>query len=268
LFPISDATAHHRSTPVVNITLIALNTLVFLYELLIGGLGLLGGGGSLNIFVFFYTWGFVPAELTTGEPLTSLQIGFGTLADIETPVPTWATIFSSMFMHGSLLHFGGNMAFLWVFGDNIEGRFGHLKYLIFYLVVGVAATLSHWLIDPQSQTPLVGASGAISGVLGAYLLLYPYNRIRVLVIFFLITAVQIPAMYMLGLWFLLQVLQGLGSLVVSDQVSVAFFAHIGGFVAGAAIVAVFKLLTRQPIWPPRPYFPSSRTRYWRGRPLD
>jgi membrane associated rhomboid family serine protease len=105
-------------------------------------------------------------------------------------------------------------------------------------------------------------------VLGAYLLLYPYNRIRVLVIFFLITAVQIPAMYMLGLWFLLQVLQGLGSLGVSDQVSVAFFAHIGGFVAGAAIVAVFKLLTGQPIWPPRPYFPSSRTRYWRGRPLD
>ena len=198
-----------------------------------------------------------------------MQIGFGTLADIETPVPAWATIFSSMFMHGSLLHFGGNMAFLWVFGDNIEGRFGHLKYLLFYLVVGVAATLSHWLINPLSETPLVGASGAISGVLGAYLLLYPYNRIRVLVIFFLITAVQDPAMYMLGLWFLLQVLQGLGSLGVSDQVSVAFFAHIGGFLAGAAMVAVFKVLTGKPIWPPRPYIPSSRPRrYWRGRPLD
>jgi membrane associated rhomboid family serine protease len=268
LFPISDSTAHHRSTPVVNITLIALNTLVFLYELLIGGLGMLGGGGNRDIFVFFHTWGFIPAEFTTGETFTSLRVGLGTLVDIETPVPTWATIFSSMFMHGGLLHFGGNMAFLWVFGDNIEGRFGHLKYLVFYLVVGVAATLSHWFINQQSQTPLVGASGAISGVLGAYLLLYPYNRIRVLVIFFLITAVQIPAMYMLGLWFLLQVLQGLGSLGVSDQVSVAFFAHIGGFVAGAAIVAVFKLLTGQPIWPPRPYFPSSRTRYWRGRPLD
>lgn len=252
----------------INITFIVLNTLVFLYELLIGGLGLLGGGGGVGIFVFFHTWGFIPAELTRGEPFTSLRAGFGSLANIETPVPTWATIFSSMFIHGSLLHFAGNMAFLWVFGDNVEGRFGHLKYLVFYLIVGAAATLSHWFIEPASQTPLVGASGAISGVLGAYLLLYPYNRIRVLIIFFLITAVQVPAMYMLGLWFLLQVVQGLGSLGISDQVSVAFFAHIGGFIAGAAIVAVFKLVTGQPIWPPRSYLPPSGTRYWRGRPLD
>lgn len=267
MFPISDASARHRSTPVVNLTLIGLNTLVFLVELLIGGLGLLGGGGNLDSIVFFHTWGFIPAEFTSGEPFTDLGLGFGRALDIETPLPIWATIFTSMFIHGSLLHFAGNMAFLWVFGGNIEARFGRLKYLAFYLLVGAAATLSHWLVDQQSQTPLVGASGAISGVLGAYLLLFPYNRIRVLVIFLLITAVEIPAMYMLGFWFLLQVVQGLGSVGVSDQVSVAFFAHIGGFLAGAALVAVFRILTGQPVWPSRPGVRPS-TRYWRGRPLD
>jgi membrane associated rhomboid family serine protease len=253
---------------VVNITLLALNALVFLYELLIGGLGVLGGGSNVGLAVFFHTWGFIPAELTSGEPYINLRVGFGSVVNIETPVPTWATVFSAMFIHGGLLHFAGNMAFLWVFGAATEDRFGHFKYLLFYLLVGVAATLSHWASDPQSSTPLVGASGAISGVLGAYLLLFPYNRIRVLVIFFLITAVQIPAMYMLGFWFLLQVLEGVVSLGVSDQVNVAFFAHIGGFLAGAAVVAIYKKLTGQPIWPPRYRLPPGSTRYWRGRPLD
>ena len=266
MIPFSDADTHHRSYPVVNVTLIGLSTLVFLYELLIG-LGFFGGGNSPAITRFFFAWGFIPIELTRGEPFASLSTQFGRI-NIETPVPTWATIFSSMFMHGGLMHFAGNMMFLWVFGDNVEDRMGHLKYLLFYLIAGVVATLSHWLIDTGSQVPLIGASGAIAGVLGAYLMLYPYNRINVLVIFFLITALQLRAMWLLGLWFVWQMFQGLASFGISDQVSVAFFAHIGGFIFGALIVAIYKLLTNQPIWPPRHGFPSAPTQYWRGRPLD
>jgi len=269
LIPISDADTRRRTSPVINLLFIGLNTLIFLYEVLAGGLGILGGGSNPGIVSFFHTWGFIPAELTRGEPFTQLRLGFNLAADIETPVPTWATIFSSMFIHGGLLHFGGNMIFLWVFGNNLEDRIGHIKYLLFYLLTGVAATLTHWVIDPQSQTPLVGASGAISGVLGGYLLLYPYNRIRVLLILFIfITALQVPVMYLLGFWFLLQVLEGFGSLGVSDQVNVAFFAHIGGFLAGLVVIAVYKMLTGQSIWPPRRHFPPSGTKYWRGRPLD
>ena len=262
MIPFSDASARLRSTPVVNNALIGLNALVFLYEILIGGLRILTGGVNRETLMFFHTWGFIPADF-------HLRVALTPELAIQTTAVAWVSILSSMFIHGSLLHFVGNMAFLWVFGRNIEDRFGHLKYLVFYLLVGVAGTLTHWVIDPLSPVPLVGASGAISGVLGAYLLLYPYNRIRVLIIFFLITAVQIPAMYMLGFWFLLQLVQGLMSLGLSQQVNVAFFALIGGFLAGAAIVAVFKLLTGQPIWPPRQRSRSPGVRrYWRGRPLD
>ena len=117
-----------------------------------------------------------------------------------------------MFIHGGLLHFAGNMMFLWVFGDNIEDRLGHVKYLFFYLLAGVAAALSQLAVDPHSAAPMVGASGAVSGVMGAYLLLYPYNRVKALVVFYFITVVQLPAMYFLGFWFLLQVINGLGAL--------------------------------------------------------
>ncbi len=267
MIPFSDADTHHRSYPVVNVTLIGLSALVFLYELVISGFGVLGGGSSQQLSVFFCTWGFIPEELTRGEAFTSLGTGF-TSVSIETPAPTWATMFSSLFMHGGLMHFAGNMMFLWVFGDNIEDRMGHLKYLLFYLAAGVIATLSHWLIDPSSQVPLIGASGAIAGVLGAYLMLYPYNRIKVLVIFFFITALQLRAMWLLGLWFVWQLFQGMASFGIPDQVNVAFFAHIGGFVFGVAIVAIYKLLTNQPLWPPRHELPSAPTQYWRGRPLD
>ncbi len=163
-----------------------------------------------------------------------------------------------MFIHGGLLHFAGNMMFLWVFGDNIEDRLGHVKYLLFYLLAGVAATLSQLGVDPHSQVPLVGASGAISGVMGAYLLLYPYNRVKALVVFFFITVVQLPAMYFLGFWFLLQVINGLGALGLSAQVNVAFFAHIGGFLAGGVLAAGYLVLTGQRVWPPQ----RPRPDYW------
>lgn len=251
MIPFSDASVRRSTFPAVNALLIGLNTLVFLYELQLGGLGLLVGSSNLDISVFFFKWGFIPEELTRGEPFTRLRAGPFSEVNIESTIPTWATIFSSMFIHGGLMHFVGNMLFLWVFGDNIEDRLGHIKYLLFYLLTGAVATLGHLAISPQSQTPLVGASGAISGVMGAYLILYPFNRIKVLIIFVFITAVQLPAILFLGFWFLLQVFNGLGSLGMSEQVDVAFFAHGGGFLAGATLAVIYKLLAREPIWPSR-----------------
>ena len=277
MIPYSDSDIQHRSFPIVNVLLIGLSTLVFLYELQLGGLGLLRGGGDLDIVAFFFKWGFIPDELTSGQGCTHHLLGVGTvfscaevstgvreiglqnlpttvqaaIYNIESPVPTVGTIFSSMFIHGGFFHFAGNMMFLWVFGDNVEDWLGHYKYLVFYFLVGIAATLSQLAIDPHSLTPLIGASGAISGVMGAYMLLYPFNRINTLIIFYFITILRLPAVGLLGLWFVWQLVQGVGSLAISNQVSVAFFAHVGGFVAGAVLVAVFKLLTGQPLLPSR-----------------
>jgi membrane associated rhomboid family serine protease len=150
------------------------------------------------------------------------------------------------------MHFAGNMMFLWVFGDNIEDRLGHLKYLFFYLFTGVVATLAHFAIDPSSSTPLVGASGAISGVLGAYLVLYPFNRVKALVVLYIITVIELRAAILLGLWFVWQLFQGLISLGLSSQVNVAFFAHIGGFVAGSLILVAIKMAAREPLKPVNP----------------
>ena len=290
MFPFSDADVRHRSFPIVNVVLIALSALVFLYGLTLGGGAFLGGGGNLDITAFFFKFGFIPDELTRGvacthhfltivppgvdgfctalsvqlrdfelpdSPLIRLQGGF-VLQNIDSPLPTWTTIFSSMFIHGGLLHFAGNMMFLWVFGDNIEDRLGHVKYLLFYLLAGVAAALSQLAVDPHSATPMVGASGAVSGVMGAYLLLYPYNRVKALVVFYFITVVQLPAMYFLGFWFLLQVINGLGALGISSQVNVAFFAHIGGFLTGGVLAAGYLVLTGQRLWPTRRSPPGHR----------
>ena len=259
MIPFSDVDVRHQSTPIVNVLLIGINSLVFLYELQVGGFGVLRGATGLDINVFFLKWGFIPQELTSGQPYTRLALGFDSL-DIASPVPTVGTIFSSMFIHGGLMHFAGNVMFLWVFGNNIEDRLGHLKYLLFYLLTGVIATLSHLAIDPHSQTPLVGASGAISGVMGAYLLMYPYNHIKALVIFFFITVVQLQAVYFLGFWFLLQVLNALGTLGISEQVNVAFLAHVGGFLSGVVVMGAHKLLTGEPLWPSRRRPPWD---YWR-----
>jgi membrane associated rhomboid family serine protease len=269
LIPFSDSTSRGPGRPVVNIALICINALVFLYSIYIGGFGFLIGGSNAGIIDLFYTWGFIPLELSHGEAFRVLTPSFGSRIDVTTPVPTWATIFTAMFVHGGLLHFAGNMVYLWVFGDNVEARMGHFKYLAFYLLAGIIATLSHWFFFQISDTPLIGASGAISGVLGAYLMLFPYNRVKVVIIFFLITAANLPAMYVLGFYMLLQVFQLLSSIGVSDQVSVALWAHIGGFAAGVVVVAMYRLLTRQPLWPSRfRSLPSPPTQYWRGRPLD
>jgi len=171
--------------------------------------------------------------------------------------PSIADLFSSLFLHAGFLHLAGNMFFLWIYGDNVEHRVGRIAYALLYLLTGVVATLGFAVIDLTSQMPLVGASGAISGVLGAYLLLYPRVRVHTLIILpIYITTVAIPAWVMLGYWALLQLIGGLGSLTQLEQGGVAFFAHVGGFVAGLLLVRLFAsedVLRRRPTQP-APYY--------------
>ena len=269
MFPFSDASLHHRTFPYVNAGLIGISVLVFLYEMVLGGFGTLTGSGGLSLNIFFFKWGFIARELTSGQGFETLNTGFR-MVDIASPVPTVATIFTSMFIHGGFMHLAGNMMFLWVFGDNIEDRLGHVKYLVFYLVAGVAATLSQWAINTDSQVPLIGASGAISGVLGAYLMMYPNNKIKALIVFFFITVVEMRAVWLLGAWFVWQLIQGSLSLGLAGSVSVAFFAHIGGFVAGMGLAALYKLAIREPLMPGRGPSRGNPWDYWHqaGRPRD
>ena len=267
MFPFSDASVQHRTFPYVNAGLIGISVLVFLYEMTLGGVGILTGGGGLNLDIFFFKWGFIAQELTSGKSFEVLNTTFGRV-DIETPVPTVLTIFTSMFIHGGFMHLAGNMMFLWVFGDNIEDRLGHVKYLVFYLVAGVAATLSQWVISTDSQVPLIGASGAISGVLGAYLMIYPNNRVKALIIFYLITVVEMRAVWLLGGWFVWQLIQGSLSIGLSDTVSVAFFAHIGGFAAGVVLAGAYKLVLKEPLIPGRSRVQPWDRWYQAGRPKD
>jgi membrane associated rhomboid family serine protease len=202
---------------------------------------------------FTYKEAAVPCEVVTGQPLTATEIQTGQChrGDTEPPVfPTkhpWLAIFVSMFMHGSLLHLGGNMLFLWVFGNNIEDVEGHLKYLAFYLVAGVVATLTHVALQPSSTTPLVGASGAIAGVMGAYLVLFPRVRIRSLIFFLLIWIRDIEARWLLGFWFVTQ-------FFVNPNSGVAWAAHVGGFVFGVLVGLVLRAgRRRQEPQPPYAY---------------
>ncbi len=246
MFPLSDPDLIRRSKPVITYGLIIINAVVFLYELTLG---------SLENTVFFYRWGLIPAELAHGLDFTTLRLVSFETVDIQTTlfgmaIPAWGTVFSSMFIHGGFMHFIGNMVFLWVFGDDIEDKLGHVKYLLFYLVCGIAAAWTHVALDMDSQVPTVGASGAIAGVLGAYLLLYPYSRIRTLVVFFFITVIRLPAVVLLGFWFILQLFNGIGALTPGMQSGgVAYWAHVGGFVAGVLLIALYLKLRGEPIWP-------------------
>ncbi len=182
---------------------------------------------------FFFTYGLVPAKFFS--------------LDYQ-PFATF-TIFTSMFMHGGLGHLFGNMLYLWIFGDNIEYTLGHVRYLFFYLTVGMAAALAQTFFAPGSMVPMVGASGAISGVLGAYLLKFPTNRVSVLIFFFFfIEIIHVPAIVLLSLWFLFQLLNGYMSLVPGLQGGVAWFAHIGGFAAGFLLVKMFEPRKRWQVW--------------------
>ena len=208
-----------RTTPYITFTLIALNTFVFAYQLLLGDL----------IEEFILVFGLVPAAFS------------------------WLAVFTSMFLHGGLLHFGGNMLYLWIFGDNVEDRMGHARFLVFYLLCGVAAALAQTASSPDSLIPMVGASGAIAGVMGAYFVLYPRSRIVTLLPFFIFfPIIEVPAIFFLGIWFLMQFVNGLGSIAMTaDGGGVAFWAHVGGFVAGMALILVMRDRSR---------------RLWRGPP--
>ena len=224
MIPISDNNADRTRTPYVNYILIALNILVFIYY---------QGFGSNQAFTMSFST--IPQEILTGNDVV-YEGGIG-----RTPIPVHLTIFTAMFMHGGLAHLGGNMLYLWVFGDNLENRMGHIKYLGFYLLTGIIATLCHVFASQLMQRdlliPSLGASGAISGVLGGYLLLFPKNEVRVFVIALII---KVPAFITLGLWIGLQLFSGWGSLGGQEGGGgVAYAAHIGGFFAGILLVKFF-----------------------------
>jgi len=207
-------------TPVVNWTVMGLCILVFLWQV---------GLDPRESQEAIYAYGVIPAVLLEGARLPP-EIAL---------VPPEMTIFTSMFMHGGWLHLIGNMLYLWIFGDNVEDSMGHLRFIVFYLVCGTVAVFAQALPDTQSTIPMIGASGAISGVLGAYLLLYPHARVVVLIpLGFLSQIILLPAGIVLALWFGLQLLQS--ALTPKDVAGVAFGAHIGGFLAGMALVPLFK----------------------------
>tara|TARA_A100001037_G_scaffold207309_1_gene185682 strand:- start:13446 stop:14153 length:708 start_codon:yes stop_codon:yes gene_type:complete len=225
LLPVSDPDLIVRKTAYVNIAFVAICSIVFLYELLIGTMGK---------FVLFYQYGLLPSEIVTGNSLQILDTGIASYK-IETPFSDLITFITSMFLHGDFVHFASNMVYLWVFGDNIEDRFGHVGYVVFYITAGIFASVCHLLTDLASQNPTVGASGAIAGVLGAYFVFYPNSRINTLVFTFFITVIQIKALWLLGFWMLLQFFQ-----TAIGSSGVAYWAHIGGFIFGVLIAYLLK----------------------------
>lgn len=217
MFPLYD-TVRSRTFPLINLTLILANILAFLYELQLD---------SAALKEFIFTWGLIPARF---------------LSDPDT---TWTTFFSSMFLHGGWFHIINNMWVLLIFGDNVEAGMGKIRYLIFYLLSGVAAGLLQSYILPSSMVPMIGASGAVAGVLGAYLILFPRSRIASLVpILFIFTIVEIPAMLFLIFWFVSQLYSGLGAIQGGGESGIAWWAHIGGFIFGILVVSFFAVKRR------------------------
>ena len=207
MFPIGDDDSARRTAPLVTYAMIVVNVLFFFVEL--------SGGDP-----FIMRWAFVPSRF------------------IASPFGDVLTVFSSMFMHAGWLHLGGNMLYLWIFGDNVEDRFGHVKFLIFYLLCGIAATAAQMAISLGSNVPNLGASGAIAGVLGAYILMFPKGSVRVLQGS---RVIQVPALIVIGLWIVLQFFSGIGSVADAAQTGgVAYMAHIGGFVAGFLLTFAFR----------------------------
>ncbi len=229
MIPLRDANPTQR-TPIVTIGLIVACVVVFAFQL-----GEMARGGEDALGAFVTEWGIVPAELVAA-------LRAGAYASLEA-----ATLLTSQFLHGSLLHIGGNMLYLWIFGNNIEDRFGRLRFLAFYLVGGVVAGLTQVAIDPDSRIPTIGASGAIAAILGAYLVLFPRARVTTAIfLVFFFQLIEVPAVLVLAIWFILQLVDGIGSLTATSATSggVAFFAHIGGFVFGAAVALVVRALGR------------------------
>ncbi|PWT81744.1 MAG: rhomboid family intramembrane serine protease [Acidobacteria bacterium] len=251
VFPLFDDNSDRTTTPVVNYTIIAINILVFVF---------LQGLGTNQTFT--YAFSTVPLEILTGhdvvtptqvviQPVTGQRVVIPGLQ--PTPFTPYITLLTSMFMHGGIAHIAGNMLFLWIFGDNVEDRLGHLRYLVFYLLTGIIASLAHVFSTALFATdeaalliPSLGASGAISGVLGGYIVMFPRRRVTVL-LFRILT--EVPAWVAIGMWFAFQLISGLGMLGAgSAGGGVAYAAHIGGFIAGLVLVKVFTMGRT----PPRP----------------
>lgn len=207
MLPIGDDNSSRRTIPLVTYALIVLNVLFFVIEL--------GGGDA-----FIMKWAFVPSRF------------------LANPIGDFPTLFTSMFMHAGLLHLGSNMLYLWIFGDNVEDRFGHVKFTIFYLLCGLGATFAQLAFSMGSNIPNLGASGAIAGVLGAYLVMFPQGRVSVMQGQ---RVIPMPALIVIGFWFVLQLFSGIGSLAnTADTGGVAYMAHIGGFIAGFILTFLFR----------------------------
>jgi membrane associated rhomboid family serine protease len=206
MLPIGDDNSTRKTFPFVNYALIAVNVVFFLIEL--------SGGDA-----FIMKWAFIPSRF------------------LANPLGDFLTLFTAMFMHAGWVHLLGNMLYLWIFGDNVEDRFGHLKYLIFYLICGLVATFAQLIFNTTSDVPNLGASGAIAGVLGAYIILFPQGKIRVL---FGTQVVQMSALIVIGIWIVLQFFSGIGSITSADTGGVAYMAHIGGFAAGILLTFLFR----------------------------
>ena len=261
MIPIKDNIANERF-PLVTLALIVANFVVYILAIRHGGSFI---SGPANQEVVKY--GAIPYALThpgkhcgIAQTFQGLAIACqgqqGVSGALTGFLPTWETIFTSMFMHGSILHIGGNMLFLWIFGNNVEDALGPLKYLAFYLVGGVVALALQVAVDPTSTAPTLGASGAIAAVLGAYILLYPRARVLTLVIIiFFFTVVEVPAWVMLGVWFALQAAYGAVGLTTLTGAGggVAYFAHIGGFVFGLLLIRLL-VRRRKPAPPPQPVY--------------
>ncbi|HEY0406108.1 MAG TPA: rhomboid family intramembrane serine protease [Pyrinomonadaceae bacterium] len=238
IFPIGDDNSDRTMTPIVNYLLIAINVLVFVF---LQGMG--------NNEKFTYAYSTVPQEIRTGQdvdkPVVVEIAGQRGTIDLQpTPGSVYLTLLTSMFMHGGWMHLFGNMLFLWIFGDNLENLLGHGRYLIFYLLTGLIASLAHvistFMFDGNPYIPSLGASGAISGVLGGYLLLFPKRQVRVIMLRILTT---VPAVVAIGLWFVLQLVSAFGMINAGPQSGggVAFMAHVGGFIAGLVLIKIFAI---------------------------
>lgn len=237
-FPISDDDREVSTTAYVTYSLLAINILFFMLQL-----------ADPN---FTYGWSVVPREITTGIDLVQpqpIQVdGRGTIEIPQAPGPPilWLTLLTSMFMHGGFGHIAGNMLYLWIFGNNVEHRFGHAWFLLFYLLAGLVASAAQIMADPSSVIPNLGASGAIAGVMGAYLVLYPYNRVNAVIFYSVVT---VPAIVVLGMWIATQFVSGVGSIAATTESAggVAYLAHVGGFVSGVVAALVCRsTLAREP----------------------
>jgi membrane associated rhomboid family serine protease len=241
MLPLTDDNERGHGPAYVSLALIAINVAVFVL--------LQGSGAGRDGTEFTYGFSAVPYEIMNGVDLVTPQPVTidGEIYDVPQapgPSPIWLTLLTAMFMHGSWLHLLGNMLFLWIFGDNVEHRIGHVTYLVFYLAAGVVASLTQILVNVESVIPTLGASGAIAAVLGAYLVLFPSNRVLVIVLRF---PIWVPAIVAIGMWAILQVVGGFGA--ATEGGGVAYMAHVGGFVAGLAAGLLFRALFNEPRHP-------------------